>query len=164
MEISGSRWRKMTQILQCTSGSNQWFIEGQAFRGVVWFGSSSPPPPPPSVSLTGDTQEDWETETTCWRERGEGVVHWAESYHGQKAWSSINHSILSDLLVHIFFFHSLPHEPIVPTQFSIFMTLQQLGPQHHRNYRTKNKVSFFHKNRPSFGIRSQSHVTFLSLT
>jgi hypothetical protein len=29
-------------------------------------------PPLLSVSSTGDTQEDWETDTTCWRDRGEG--------------------------------------------------------------------------------------------
>ncbi len=42
---------------------------------AVWF---APPPslPPlfrlPSESSTGDTPEDWERETTCWRKRGVG--------------------------------------------------------------------------------------------
>ncbi len=44
---------------------------GPDFLAVVWFGSS-PPPPLPSVSSTGGTQEDWERETTCWRQREEG--------------------------------------------------------------------------------------------
>ncbi len=51
-------------------------------------------PPPLSVSTTGDTQEDWERETTCWRERG----WWGRSQiirQGETAWSSTNYSILS---------------------------------------------------------------------
>ncbi len=63
-------------------------IEGQA-----WFLAQSLPVP--SVSSTGDTQEDWERETICWQERGEGGGREAESYDRKKAWSSINHSILS---------------------------------------------------------------------
>jgi hypothetical protein len=45
------------------------------FLAVVWFGSSPTPssPPLPLVSSAGNTQEDWERETNCWRERGEGV-------------------------------------------------------------------------------------------
>jgi hypothetical protein len=54
--------------------SIKWFIEDQAFSPSFDF---APPPTPflplPSVSSTGDTQEDWERETS-WRERGaEGV-------------------------------------------------------------------------------------------
>ncbi len=52
-------------------------------------------PPLPSVSSTGDTQEDWEKEASCWGsyEWGRGV--WgAESYDRKKFWYSINHSIL----------------------------------------------------------------------
>jgi hypothetical protein len=41
------------------------------------IGSSSTPFPLPSVSSTGDTQEDWERETTCWRDEGE--LGWARS-------------------------------------------------------------------------------------
>jgi hypothetical protein len=51
-----------------------WMIyRGPGFLAVVWFGSSSFPatPFPSHVSkLDGDTQEDWERETTFWRERG----------------------------------------------------------------------------------------------
>ncbi len=36
---------------------------------VVWFNSSPIPSTLPSVGSTGDAQEDWERETTCWRER-----------------------------------------------------------------------------------------------
>ncbi len=54
-------------------------------------------PPPPPVSSTGDTQEDWER-NTCWRERERGAG--AKSYDDQKAWSSINHSILSAKRAH----------------------------------------------------------------
>ncbi len=44
------------------------------FLAVVSF-SSLPTPSTslPSVSSTGDTKEDWERETTCWRERRKGV-------------------------------------------------------------------------------------------
>ncbi len=48
------------------------------------------PPHLPSVSSTGDAQEHWARETNCWREKGGGT-----SKRGEKAWSSINHSILS---------------------------------------------------------------------
>ncbi len=46
------------------------------FLAVVWFNSSPTPssPPLPSVSSTSDTQEDWERETTFWREKGGGWV------------------------------------------------------------------------------------------
>ncbi len=46
------------------------------------------------LDWTGDTQEDWEREMICWRERGMGG-RGAESYDRKKAWSYINHSILS---------------------------------------------------------------------
>ncbi len=43
---------------------------GPCFLAVICFGSSPNPFSPfPSVSSTGDTQEDWERETSCWRER-----------------------------------------------------------------------------------------------
>jgi hypothetical protein len=62
---------------------------------MIWL-LAHPFPPLPSESSTGDKQEDRERETSCWREGGEG---WggrgAESYDRKKAWSSINHSILS---------------------------------------------------------------------
>ncbi len=51
------------------------YYRGPVFLVVVWLGSfplSFPPPPLPSVSWTGDTQEDWEGETTGWREREGG--------------------------------------------------------------------------------------------
>ncbi len=47
------------------------------------------------VRLTGDKQKDYERETTCWRERGEGK-RVGEEPDRKKAWSSINHAILSD--------------------------------------------------------------------
>jgi hypothetical protein len=52
--------------------SMEWFIEGQAFSQSYDLAPSPPPafPLSPSVISTGDTQEDWERETTCWRERG----------------------------------------------------------------------------------------------
>ncbi len=65
------------------------FIEGQAFLRS----NDSATCPLPSLSWTGDTQKDWEREAICCRERGGG--RGAESYDRKKAWSSINHSILS---------------------------------------------------------------------
>ncbi len=59
-----------------SAAKEYWMIyRGPGFLAVKWFASSPAPPPPnslPSVSSTGDTQEDWERETTCWRERGGG--------------------------------------------------------------------------------------------
>ncbi len=52
---------------------------------------------PHPIPLSRDTQEDWERETTCWRERGGGGELGAKSYDrkkAKKAWSSIYHSIL----------------------------------------------------------------------
>ncbi len=51
--------------------------------------------PHPLPPLTGHTQKGWERETTCWREKGRGVGGGAKWYDGEKAWSSINHSIPS---------------------------------------------------------------------
>jgi hypothetical protein len=48
------------------------------YRGLGFLAAVVPRPPPlSSMSLTGDTQEDWVRETSCWREReGRG---WARS-------------------------------------------------------------------------------------
>jgi len=49
--------------------SIEWFIERARLSLVVVSIDSSPTAPfPPS---TGDTQEDWERETSFWRESGE---------------------------------------------------------------------------------------------
>jgi hypothetical protein len=68
------------------------FIEDQAFsRGrMIWL---LPPPLPHLLSLssTGDTQTDKEIQHADRRGDGGG----AKSYDRKKAWSSINHSILS---------------------------------------------------------------------
>ncbi len=66
-----------------------WMVPG--FLAIVWFGSS-PTPSLPSKSSTGDTQEDWKRETTADGRWGGG--RGAKSYDGEKAWSSINNSIL----------------------------------------------------------------------
>ncbi len=52
-------------------------------------------PSPVSRLDRGDEQEDWERETTCWRKGGGG--RGADSYYRKKAWSCIEHSILSAL-------------------------------------------------------------------
>ncbi len=58
---------------------------------VVWFGSSPTPPPPPVSELDLRLKGRLKRESTCWLER---VGGWggrgAESYNGEKAWSSIN--------------------------------------------------------------------------
>ncbi len=60
---------------QTESESIEWIIEGYAFPRSY---DLPPRPPPPPFSRhkarhTGDTQEDCERETTCWRERREGI-------------------------------------------------------------------------------------------
>ncbi len=72
---------------------------GPGFLAAVWFGFFPLPPSPllQLISSIGDTQKDWERETTCWRERGEGGGRGVKSYDGETAWSSINNSILSAL-------------------------------------------------------------------
>jgi hypothetical protein len=70
----------------CTADSIEWFIEDQAFSRY----DLAPHHPPPPVSKLdrqcGDTQEDWERETTCWRNRvgGRGAKSYepARSLHG----------------------------------------------------------------------------------
>jgi hypothetical protein len=48
------------------------------------------------IILTGGTQEDRERDKTCCRERGgKGAGGGEKLYDSEKAWSSINHSILS---------------------------------------------------------------------
>ncbi len=78
------------------SKSIEWFADSPSYD---LFGSSPSPTDPlraplPSVSSTGDTQGDWERETTRWREGGGGDGREAKSYDDKKAWSSINHLIL----------------------------------------------------------------------
>ncbi len=71
-----------------------WMIyRGPGFLAVLWFGSSPTPslPPIPSVSLTGETLEDRERETTWWRERRGG----GSGAKKARTWSSLIHSILS---------------------------------------------------------------------
>ncbi len=58
-----------------------WMIFRPGFLGVVWFVSTSFPHLT-SVSWTGDTQDDWERETPCWRSGG--AVHGAKSYDIEK--------------------------------------------------------------------------------
>jgi hypothetical protein len=72
----------------------EWFIEGQAFSRSYDLAPRPPPPPLPSTSSTGETQENWERETTCWRERGEGVDVTRSRIRRPQDRSSINHSIL----------------------------------------------------------------------
>ncbi len=86
-----------------------WMIyRGPYFLAVVYMKwlLSHPPPPVPLESSTGDTQEDWERETTCWRERGDEGGGGAKSYDGEKVWSSINHSILSGVQYTVHFWLS----------------------------------------------------------
>jgi hypothetical protein len=59
------------------------------FLTVVWFG----PPPLPLASCLSFSLFQSIAGRACWRERGGGGG--AKSYDGEKAWSSINHSILS---------------------------------------------------------------------
>jgi hypothetical protein len=72
-----------------------WMIYGPGFLAVLWFGSS----PIPSPSLVSNLSF-FLTIPVCRRSSiltGK-VVGGAESYDREKAWPSINHSILSALL------------------------------------------------------------------
>jgi hypothetical protein len=68
--------------------SNEGFIEDQAFSRSYDLAR-----PPPS---SADSKLDRRHTTICRRETGEGEGG-AKSYDGEKAWSSINHSLLSCL-------------------------------------------------------------------
>ncbi len=76
-----------------------WMIYSRpGFLAVVWFGSSPIPLPPtlPSVNAwlaSGNTQEDWERDTTCWQERGEGWWR-SQIILPLESLASINHSRL----------------------------------------------------------------------
>ncbi len=49
------------------------FTDDQAFSPSYGLAPHPPYPPSPANKLDGDTQEDWERETVCWRERGRRV-------------------------------------------------------------------------------------------
>ncbi len=71
---------------------------GPGFPGVVWFGSSSTASPSPVSKLDRCPVAYKKTEKERqlpWGERGEWGMRGAKSYDRQ-AWSSTNHSILSD--------------------------------------------------------------------
>ncbi len=98
-----SLWRTVSHVLN-QPGSIERFIEGHAFFNLINFMIRLQvhplPPSLQSVSSTGNTQEDWERETTCKRKRGGkggGEGRGAQSYDSKKAWPSINHSIPSVL-------------------------------------------------------------------
>jgi hypothetical protein len=55
--------------------SVEWFVEGQAFSRSYDF-APGPPLPPFRQFSTGDTEEDWERATSCWRG---GRGRWAKS-------------------------------------------------------------------------------------
>ncbi len=73
---------------------NYW---GPGFLSVVWFGSfpTTPPPPPRTVSKLSLFITVCRRSSLLKGEEGGGVGG-AKSYEGEKAWFSINHSILSD--------------------------------------------------------------------
>jgi hypothetical protein len=73
-----------------------WFREDQAFSPS--YNLAHTPPPLPLVSSTSDTQ--WKTEKEKQLAEGSGGREWGRCqtiYYGEKAWSSIKHSTLSDL-------------------------------------------------------------------
>ncbi len=85
-----------------------WMIyRGPGFFAVVLSWLYAPPPLPPSVSSTGDTQEDWERETSCWRERNSEYGGRELTASAIDAWYSVNHSIFSALLSLYFIFRLL---------------------------------------------------------
>ncbi len=94
-DLFGDLFRSHTEGSLQSSESIEWLIECQAFSRSY---DLAPRPPPPSllpISSTATTQEDWETDTGCWWERGKEGGRGAESFDRKKAWSFINHSIFS---------------------------------------------------------------------
>jgi hypothetical protein len=63
----------------------------------IWL-LAHPPPHSPCRS-TGDTQEDWERENSYLREKGEEGGRGAESCNCKKAWTSVNYSTLSLVVI-----------------------------------------------------------------
>ncbi len=80
-------WGSWTETIEC-------FTEDQAFS-LSFYLAHSPPFPllSPVSKLIWRTWEDWERETTCWREGQGHIIRQRESL----VLSSINHSILSGL-------------------------------------------------------------------
>ncbi len=70
---------------------------GPRFLAVAWFGSSTTPSPHylPSASCLSFSVFLCVAGRAYWRERRVGGGDGAKSCDGEKAWSSINHSILS---------------------------------------------------------------------
>jgi hypothetical protein len=73
-----------------------WLIkkEKASRRHIIWL-LPQPLPPLPSERPTGDRQEDLERETIADTGEEVGGGGGAKSYDGEKAWSSVNYSILS---------------------------------------------------------------------
>ncbi len=76
---------------------------GLSFIAVVRFGSTPTPflTPLPSVSSTGSTQEEWEIQTTCKRERGGRRWAWSRIIRPQELLAlCLNHTRLPECQCH----------------------------------------------------------------
>ncbi len=69
------------------------FIENQAFSPS--YNLAPPPHPLPSASCLSFSVFQFVTGRTYWRKMGEGGGGGAKSFDNEKAWYSVNHSILS---------------------------------------------------------------------
>ncbi len=82
---------RCTHAIYDTLESIEWFIEDQAFSPSYDLAPCSLPPPPSATCLSFSVFL-CVADGAYWRESGVG---WgANSYDGEKAWYSINHSIL----------------------------------------------------------------------
>ncbi len=72
-------------------------MEHQAFHAVVWFGSSPTPTPVSKLSLVLSLPVSRRSSLVT--QEGGGSGGGDKSYDGEKAWSSINHSILFGLKI-----------------------------------------------------------------
>ncbi len=87
-----------TSCLEYESENIEWFIEDQAFTASHDLAPPQPPSPPlPSLSCPSVSLFLCVTGQAYWRAREDGGGAGAKSYDGEKALSSINHSILSDM-------------------------------------------------------------------
>ncbi len=69
---------------------------GRSFLAIIWFGSTTHPPPPLPQQVVSLSQ--FSLRPPYWRKRGEGGWGRSQSYDSKKAWSYMNHSILSESL------------------------------------------------------------------
>ncbi len=88
LDLTDCYWKTPVTVSDYSTQGNLSINIGVVAESIEWSWLI-PHRPPPSVSLTGDTQKDWERETTCWR-WAEGRGGWGAKSYDCKVWPSIN--------------------------------------------------------------------------